>query len=167
MTREPLVSEIRELGFSLQNYRVLKLLPLIHVAWADARMERVEIESILKVAVDHFYLDESGRRILAAWLKEPPTKAYVLRGLRLLLELAHDEHALQIDPSELFEILMHAESVARATEDAFNEATAVTEEERAAISEIAELLGVDAGVTWSALLEEVSSLRGSTLAAAR
>ncbi len=49
--------------------------------------------------------------------------------------------------------MVHAESIARATADALDDPTAVTEEEEVALEEIARLLEVDGGSTWKRVLE--------------
>jgi hypothetical protein len=46
MLRDKLRRSLAHLEISPADYRVLKLLPMIYVAWADGRMEQVERERI-------------------------------------------------------------------------------------------------------------------------
>ena len=151
------------LGIDPQDYRVLKLLPLVYVAWADGRMEHVEHARIMEVALNRFRVGESGARVLQHWLSVPPSRVYVERGLSDLLGLALAPDELDVTLEDLPELLLHAEGIARSTAAALDAPWAVTPEEEHALAEIARLLCVDSGKSWAALLRELDGGRQSLL----
>lgn len=153
-----LVESLTELGFTPGNYRVLMLLPLVYVAWADGKMEDVEIERIDEIAKHQFFLKEDGMKILDGWLTEQPTEEYFQQGFEDLFLLAQiEEGEPLVHPEELQSLLGHAEAIARATANAFDAPTAVTKEEEVALKQIAELLRVDNGTSWRRLLDELEA----------
>lgn len=155
-------AEIKEslatLGFTPENCRVLMLLPLVYVAWADGKLEEVEIARIDEIAKEKFHLGTRGLAILDNWLIERPSREYFNFGLQELFLLAQTEEGEPlVHPEELHELLAHAEAVARATEHALDAPNAVVPEEVAALKELAKVLGVDNGVSWRQLLDELDA----------
>ena len=153
--------DLLALGIDPENYRVLKLLPLVYVAWADGRMEGVERERIMVLARDHFRVGVTGAQLLEHWLAAPLPVGYVERGLSDLLALALSPDEFEIDVDELPQLLAHAELIARTTANALDAPWAVTPEEEHALAQVARLLRVDNGVSWAALLRELDSERRS------
>jgi hypothetical protein len=149
--------DLLALGVDPENYRVLKLLPLVYVAWADGRMESVEHERIMALARDHFRIGESGAQLLEYWLAAPLPLGYVERGLSDLLSLAFSPDEFEIDVDELPQLLAHAEAIARTTAAALDAPWAILPEEEAALAQVARLLRVDNGVSWAALLRELDA----------
>lgn len=129
------------------------LLPLVYVAWADGKLEHVEVERILQFAQARLHLTPDTMAVLEHWLREAPSANYVERGLQGLLGIALSEDMLDVEVHELPDLLLHAEAIARATSEAFEDPTAVTPEEELALAEIARLLEVDGGATWKHVLE--------------
>src|SRR5687767_1103526 len=103
------------LGIDPADYGVLKLLPLVYVAWADGKMEEVERSRILEFARRSFPIGEGGAQVLRAWLTVPPSRDYIRRGLKHLFALARAPEELQVGLDELPALLAHAESIARST----------------------------------------------------
>lgn len=157
--RAELERTLRELGLEPQTYRALMLLPLVYVAWADGKMDHVESEHILDFARKRLHLTSDTTRVLDRWLKEPPSQAYVERGLQGLLGIALDEQMLEVDVSELPELVVHAETIAAATGDALHDPNSVTPEEEVALAEIARLLEVESGETWKRVLDSLRTMR--------
>jgi len=141
------------LGLRPSSYRALMLLPLVYVAWADGKMESVEVERIRQFAAERLHLTPDTAAVLNGWLKEAPSQHFVESGLRGLLGVALDEDFLEVDVAELPDLVLHSEAIARATAEAFNDPNAVTEEEEVALAEIARLLEVDGGATWKRVLD--------------
>ncbi len=148
-----------EADLPTDSHRVLMLLPLVYVAWADGKMEHVEVERIFEFAREHLHFPPAAERQLKRWLLEPPSKDYVQRGIGSLLDIALDEQELAVDVSELQGLVLHAEAIARATAGDLDLPSSITAEEHAAIEEIARMLEVDNGKTWADVLEEVKSQR--------
>lgn len=146
---------LMSLGIRPSSYRALMLLPLIYVAWADGKMESVEVEHIRKFARERLHMTPDTVAVLDNWLREAPSQSYVETGLQGLLGVALDEDFLEVEVSELSDLLLHAERIARATADAFDDPTAVTPEEEVALAEIARFLEIDGGTTWKQVLESL------------
>lgn len=143
---------LAEMGLRPSTYRALLLLPLVYVAWADGKMDHVEVRLIENFARERLHMTADTVAILDGWLRQRPSDEFVRNGLENLLGIALDEELIEVDVSELSDLLTHAEAIARATADSLDDPTAVTREEEAALAEIARLLQVDNGATWGELL---------------
>ncbi len=155
MLRDKLQRSLARMDLSASNYHLLKLLPMIHVAWADGKMEPVERERIHMFAARTYDLDRSGAALLERWLTERPSHEYVVEGLRDLYTSARAEDDGDVDLSELPALVCYAEAIARSTDGALDQPTAVTEAEERALEEIASLLHVDYGTSWAHVLADL------------
>jgi hypothetical protein len=153
--------DLQRLGIDSGNYRVLMMLPLVYVAWADGKMENVERQRIVWLARKHFQIGESGARVLERWLARPPSRDAMESGLLELLWLARRPDVPEIELSDLQDLLLHAEAIARSTAEALDEPSAVGPAEERALSDIARVLGVDNGMSWATLLREIEETRRS------
>jgi len=155
MLRDRLHASLRRLGINDSNYKVLKLLPLIYVAWADGRIEPAQEQRLLHLAHNHFRVGEHGEELLKRWIRERPTKEYIQEGLHdiVLLAIAPDDWGFDVD--ELQGLLAHAEAIARTTAEAMDAPGSVDEAEEEALHVIARELGVDDGTSWAALLRDL------------
>jgi hypothetical protein len=147
------------LGLTRSTYRALMLLPLVYVAWADGSVQNVERELILKFAGQRLHLTPETMKVIERWLEKPPSKEYIESGLQGLLGIALDESMLEVDVSELPELVVHAEALAAATAETLHDPTSVTPEEEKALAEIAVLLQVDSGSSWKSVLDAVRTMR--------
>jgi hypothetical protein len=155
MRRDRLKKTLKHLGINASNYKVLKLLPLVYVAWTSGALSAEREQRLVDLAHNHFAIGAAGERILRGWLRKRPDKAYFMEGLHdlVLLAYAPDEGEFEVD--ELPALLAFAEAIARTTAEAMDEPTAVTEAEERALAEIARELGVDEGESWAALVREL------------
>jgi hypothetical protein len=147
------------LGLTRATYRALLLLPLVYVAWADGSVQNVERDLILEFARTRLHLTPDTTKVIERWLEKAPTKEYVEAGLQGLLGIALDESMLEVDVSELPDLMVHAEALAAATAETLHDPTSVTPEEEQALAEIAALLQVDSGSPWKSVLEAVRTMR--------
>lgn len=151
-------SSLEALGITPRNYRVLMLLPLVYVAWADNRMDDVEIAVIDEIAKDRFLLDMKGLEVLDRWLNAPiPREIFDEAMLTLFLMAQTETGEPLVHAEDLHELLLHAEAVARATAKSLDSPTNVSSEEEAALAEIAGMLHIDNGVSWRRLLDELDA----------
>jgi methionine-rich copper-binding protein CopC len=153
MERDKLRGSLARLGIRPEDYRVLKLLPLIYVAWSDGKMERVQKERIHLFAARRYELSATAMAVLDGWLSQAPSHEYVTEGLRDMLFLAQAPDDMEVDFSELPALLAHAERIARSTAEALDQPSAVSSEEEAALAEVARELHIDRGESWGALLK--------------
>jgi hypothetical protein len=147
------------LGLTKSTYRALMLLPLVYVAWADGHVQHVERKLILRFAERSLHLTPETMKVIERWLEKAPSLEYVQKGLSGLLGIALDETMLEVDVSELPDLVVHAEALAAATAESLHDPTSVTPEEETALAEIARLLQVDSGSTWKTVLDAVRTMR--------
>src|SRR5690349_4773233 len=121
MERDRLHKTLNHLGIGDSNYRVLKLLPLVYVAWSGGTLTPERRRRIVELARDYFGIDEDGEKVLRGWLTRRPDTAYFHEGLRdlVLLAYAPDEWAFDVD--ELPGLLAHAEAIERTTAASMDE----------------------------------------------
>jgi hypothetical protein len=155
MQKSAIERDLRALGIDSTDHRVLKLLPLVYVAWADGKMESVERERILNLAAETFPIGDRAIGLLRTWLSRPLSREYIQHGLRDLLLLAHAPDDLDVSLDELPMLLSYAEGIARSTASALDAPSAVTQAEEDALSDIAGMLQIDNGTSWAELLREL------------
>ncbi len=146
---------MRQLGIDRSNYKVLKLLPLVYVAWANGAIEDVRRGRIVNIAHNRFSIGEAGEAVLRGWLEAKPTRAYFDEGLQELRRLARAPDEWEFELDELQVLVAHAEAIARTTASAMDQPTSVTEAEEVALADVTRALGVDEGETWSRLVGEL------------
>jgi hypothetical protein len=157
MLRDRLRSSLKRLGINDSNYKVLKLLPLVYVAWADGRIEPAQKRRLIYLAHNYFEIGEHGERLLERWIAERPSKEYIREGLHDILLLAYAPDDWAFDTDELQGLLAHAEAIARTSAAAMDAPTAIDEEEEQALAHIARELCIDDGKSWAALMRELQS----------
>ena len=143
MTDEELIEELQHLGIDRHSHKVVALLPLVQVAWADGTVQRAEADLIRKLAEQHGMDEGDGARILESWLAEAPTLDVMDRGRQVLLELAVRDGAelgASVGPETLEQVVDLCEQVARAAGGLFGILWTVDERERSAIAQIARAL---------------------------
>lgn len=155
MLRDELQATFRHLHINASNYKVLKLLPLVYVAWASGSISAERAERLIDLAHNHFAIGSAGERILRGWLRERPTRAYFMEGLHDVLLLARAPDEWQFELTELRGLLAFSEAIPRTTAEAMDAPTAVTPAEERALAEIARELAIDNGESWAALLREL------------
>ena len=155
MEHDKLRHSLESLGIHPCDYKVLKLLPLVYVGWADGKMEPLKRERIESFAARHFDLSADGYAVLERWLNRRPSHGYVAEGLHDMYFLARASDDMELDFSELPALLSYAEGVARSTPKALDEPEAVTPSQDSALEEIARELHVDHGQSWAQLLDDL------------
>jgi hypothetical protein len=156
MEHEDLGRSFARLGIPRHDYAVLKLLPLIYVAWADGKMEFVKKERIQHFATCQYDLSPAGVAVLAHWLTTRPSHAYMAEGLHDIYTLALADNDAKINFSELPALLAYAEGIARSTAKALDQPAAVSANADLALEEIARELHIDHGESWAKLLDELT-----------
>lgn len=139
-----------ELGVDKDNFRILGLLPLVYVAWADGKVQRAERSLIHRLAKMNGWLGDDGDALLSEWLEEPPSEQYVAQGLEVLRALSAQTRGLGIGVHEdsLRSLVAYCRDVAAAAGGMFGLHAPITDAEEAALTQIAGALGVDSGSSW-------------------
>jgi uncharacterized tellurite resistance protein B-like protein len=132
----PLLDRLEQLGFTGDSARVIDLLPLVHVAWADGKVDRRERAAVLAV-VDHRGIakDSDACLLVESLLEQRPSETFMAESLALVAELAakRGNHG-----AELVELCA---DVAEASGGLFGFGARVDEAEYDLIRRIAEVFG--------------------------
>jgi len=156
MEHDRMRKAIEYLDIPLSDYRVLKLLPLIYVAWSDGKMDEVKKDRIHAYAARQYDLSAHGMAVLERWLTVQPTPRYIAEGLHDIYRLALAQDDMEVDLSELPGLLAYAEGIARSSPGALDAPSSVTPAEEVALAEIARELHIDHGKSWAKLLAELA-----------
>ena len=143
MTDDELIGALRFKGIDRASYKVVALLPLVRVAWADGQVQTAERALIEEVARSRGLVEADGARILRGWLENAPTDEYVRRGnacLKALAERSGGHFGGHLDVASLDQVVSLCEQVAAAAGGLFGILWSVDDRERAAIEEIARAL---------------------------
>jgi uncharacterized tellurite resistance protein B-like protein len=68
MRDEAIIDALQSLGIDRASYKVIALLPLVEMAWADGKVQEEERRLILRIASNHGRLGGEGLRVLENWL---------------------------------------------------------------------------------------------------
>jgi hypothetical protein len=148
MTEAELRTELASLGIPADRWRLVALLPLVQVAWADERVQRAEREIILTIANQHGVLGGEGSEILNGWLTTPPSADLLRRARRLLVALVERHRGLGSDaPMGLIsELREQCEEVAEAAGGLLGLVWTIDPREAAALDEIRRALSLPASL---------------------
>jgi tellurite resistance protein len=144
-TDADVIRALADLGMDEQSIQALPLLPLVQVAWADGEVQAAERTVIEALAANQFGLSDEGNRLLANWLRYPPTATYLQKGREALLMVARRDQD-GFDEEVLNDVVKLAKKVAKAAGGLFG-IGAISASEGEAIKEIAAALRIDAGTS--------------------
>ena len=133
-----LVGRIRKLGFDGDSARVFDLLPLIHVSWADGKIQTDERNTILAI------LDKRGVEpgslactLIETLLEKKPSEAFFAETLSILRALTKSQSA----GASVVELCIE---VAEVSGGLFGLGNKVSAEEKELIAQVADALGTSA-----------------------
>lgn len=136
------------LGFTPDSARVLDVLPLVHVAWADGKIQGPERNAVFAVLESRNIGRASDAWLLIETLLETrPSETYLAQSLQLLQLLARSTGQ---DPKSIVELCTR---VAEASGTLFGFGSKTTAAERELIARIATALGSNAS---DSVMERVS-----------
>jgi len=138
------IRALADLGMDEQSIKALPLLPLIQVAWADGEVQQSERALIERIAAEKYDLGEEGERMLANWLRYPPSPAYLESGRRALAAVALRGDA-DLGDNVLDDVMALSKKVAKAAGGLFG-IGAISTSEATALQEIAKALDIRSGV---------------------
>jgi hypothetical protein len=146
---------LKELKVPREAYRVVSLLPLVYVAWADGKVQAAERNVILGIARERGLLENGGEASLERWLSVPPTQQQLKTDLKALNELARSDSRLADEFGADDEQLMLAwcQDVADAAGGLLGLRKPRTESETAALKTIAGALDIRNSRQWRAALK--------------
>jgi hypothetical protein len=146
-------SWLAELRIPRDAYRLVTLLPLVHVAWADGRIQPAERKLIVGIAEDRGLLAGGGRETLEHWLTVPPNTDQLRKDLRFLNVLAHERGGIadEFDEDSLQLLLALCQDVADAAGGLLGLVPARRDAELSALKEIAAALDINDAKRWHSL----------------
>jgi cytochrome P450 len=153
---------LAQLNIDRDSFRVVGLMPLVYVGWADGKLQRTERSRIRQIAAEKGWLAGNGQAILDRWLSQPPSDEEVRAGLELIASLAHEERGLgtSVPESTLQDLLYLCREVAVAAGGHLGypmAQSAISEVESTALAHVAEVFAIDSGRTWKQLVREVDA----------
>jgi len=144
-----IVDRIEQLGFNGESIKVLDLLPLIHVAWADGRIQKSERALILSILEQRGIPPRSDASLfIEALLEARPSETFLAESLALLVDLAAKTGANKDDIVDL------CTKVADAGGGLMSFGAKTTDAERALIKDVATALGDSALTRFRATFEK-------------
>ena len=141
MTDAEILKLLASMGIDDLSFRVLPLLPLVRVAWADGEISDAEREVIETTAQNQYGLGVEGRRVLNNWLTYPPSERSLRRGELALRAIAEKSNDFDLGENVLKDALKLSRSVAKATGGLWG-LGAIGKEEKAALKDLAAQLDV-------------------------
>jgi len=145
---------LAELKIPRENYRLVMMLPMVYVAWADGRIQAAERKLIMQIAQDRGLLESGGRETLEQWLSVAPSTARLQTDLSILNELCSShsktDDEFDADCSQL--LIAYCQDVADAAGGMLGLKSARNESEQAALKLIATALDIKSARNWRARL---------------
>ena len=136
---EGLARRIRELGFVGETVRVLHLMPLVEVAWADGKLSENERKAICRAAEAHdIEPGTPSAALLASLLEKRPSDTVLEQILEVLKDLLHTR---DLQAGTIVDACL---DVATASGGILGFGDKVSREERVLIEQIAETFGEEA-----------------------
>jgi hypothetical protein len=131
-----IVDRIEQLGFNGESIKVLDLLPLIHVAWADGRIQKSERALILAILEQRGISPRSDASLFVeALLEARPSETFMAESLALIVDLTKKTGANKDDIVDL------CAKVAEAGGGLVSFGAKTTDAERTLIEDVARALG--------------------------
>ena len=156
---DTLLQDLRQLGLTENSYRALLILPLVEVAWADGRIQPAEAAAIKALARKNDFFSVEAQSLLEKWLATPPTDTERELGMRTLVELARRRGGAgaSLEAKTLQQLFDLSQQVASAAGGFFGLSNPVSPAEEACLRQIADILHIDDGHSWSELLTDLKA----------
>ena len=137
-----------------EAYRVVMLMPLVYVAWADGKIQSKERKLILQIADERGLLEKGGRETLENWLSAAPTVTQLKADLAILNELSHSRASIasELDADGMQLLLDWCQDVADAAGGLLGLVPARREAERTALKVIASALDIQDAKNWQSMV---------------
>ena len=149
-----LESWLTELKIPQESYRLVMLLPMVYVAWADGRIQARERSLIMQIAEERGLLENGGRATLERWLSVPPTQSQLKTDLTLLNELCnsqrHRSEEFDADCAQM--VIAYCQDVADAAGSVLGFTSPRSDAEQSALKTIAAALEMHRAKNWRAQL---------------
>jgi tellurite resistance protein len=145
---------LKELRLPREAYRMVSLLPLVYVAWADGKIQSQERALILSIARERGLLAHGGEQALERWLADRPSQQQLKADIAALNELARSDRAwaAEFGADEEQLLLAWCQDVADAAGGLLGLRDARRDAEHEALKIIASALDIRSAKQWRAAL---------------
>ena len=134
VTDPELSRELAELGFTLETVKLLPLIPVLEMAWAEGGVTGAERKMVVDLARGRgIEAGSTADQQLGEWLDRRPEDSLFRRAGRLISALVQSGGRFEMTPDD---IIKHCEAIAEASGGLFG-IRRVSSEERATLSHIA------------------------------
>lgn len=147
-----LAKHLESIGLTGETARLVALLPLVQVAWADGAVQPEEKSLILEIAKKRSFADDAGIAVIERWLTTEPSRFVYATGRKVVgILLARKPTQLpNLDQATPADVIAWCEGVSEVAGGFFGW-NKVHSAETAAIAEIAEALKVKQPKSWAAV----------------
>ena len=134
---EAALTDLQELGYTRETVALLHLAPLVQVAWADGAVQHNEREQLRQIARLRGITEGSAAdQQLVKWLDHRPTEEFFARTLRIVHAMLDALPAVHREASRR-DLVAFCLTIASASGGLLGLGEKISDEERAAISQIA------------------------------
>jgi hypothetical protein len=131
-----LLRELQDLGFTPETVKLLPLVPIVQIAWAEGGVTEPERRLIIDLArARGIAASSDADRQLAAWLDRPPAADVFTRATRLIRAMLANPADAHTDLTAE-ELIKYCESIAAASGGVFGIGR-ISADERATLAKIA------------------------------
>jgi uncharacterized tellurite resistance protein B-like protein len=142
---EELLEALGELGFSGETAVIFDLLPLVHVSWADGKVQRGERAAIFSILEERKIGEEHPAFVMMeSLLEEQPSEAFIDTTLALLQRLGASGKST--------DVVDMCVRVAEASGGLLGIGSRISDAECSLIAQVAEMLGSEAKAAFRARL---------------
>lgn len=135
-TSQEIADEAMDLGFDAETARVLPLIPLIQVAWADGKVTLAQSEKVLSKAEAYGVApDTPAHDFLSLLLDKEPSTVFFKRANKVIKAIVDDNPGGDITTN----VLPWSQAVAEASGGFFGLTNPISKKERSALSQIASI----------------------------
>lgn len=161
MSQHDLDEVLPRLSLTKNDFRLLGLLPLIHVAWADGKVQFGESSVISRFAKEKGWVSDESEDLLRQWMEQPPSRSDIENGTRAFAAIAKQTRGLgtSIPQGSVSDIILACHQVMTASGGLFGLRSSVCAEEESAMDEVIAWLDIKPARPWR---DVVSSIEKET-----
>lgn len=150
---------MERLGIDRESFRALGILPLIHIAWADGKIQMGERNFIRSFARQKGWLTGRVEVLLDTWLNNRPEDDDAADGAAAFAALARERRGLgaSIPEGAVDSIMLACRDVAAASGGMFGFKSPICDEEDVALQRLCEALGLARGRNWREVCEDLDA----------
>lgn len=147
-----------KVSLTKSDFRMLGLMPLLHVAYSDGKVQFAEAHVIRRFGEEKGWLRPESEGVFHEWLQKSPPKELLEQGSRIFASLARDKRGLgtSVPEESIASVVLCAHEVMKASGGLFGFRSPICAAEEAAMEEILQWLGVSSGGPWREVVETLA-----------